>query len=43
MQAFHSTASSGFDNFKALNIIEEFTLIYYFLQKKFMKVILFEL
>lgn len=33
MQTVHSTACSGCDNFKALDIIEKFTLMYYFLQK----------
>lgn len=33
MQTFHGTASSGSDNFKALDIIENSTLKYYFLQK----------
>lgn len=33
MRTFHSTASSGFETFEALDIIEKFTLIYYFLQK----------
>lgn len=41
MQIFHSTACSGFDDFKALDITEKFTLIYYLLQKKFTNVILF--